>query len=204
MGTEHEHREHTVTAGNRERREIMRKTIGRDRPDGAYLEIEAKVPGGESDADTYFAVVGSLWEQRGTWNGRARARDGRDADAAGQLREKLAAAAPELAPLLRVHLAGSDGAPPHAVANGWYFYRDAHVTYELAHYGQEYVDRHGTGRERAARCLRIEPGDLPTGMDEAAFREFAASLAPRWAEQAAAARAAFDRLVNGDGVEVRR
>lgn len=182
-----------------------RKIIGRDLPGGAYIEIEAEFRTG-GDLSPGFAISGSIWERRGTWSGRARKRNGRDIDAGGQVTEEILAVAPELAPIVKAHLSDPSGVPMHAVANGWYFYSGKAAAYErkMIAEGKDY----GYGRmletsdrERAARSLNIPAADLPEGLDEAGFKEFADSLAGVWAQQAADARQALDAMEDGDGVE---
>jgi len=179
-----------------------RKTIGRDLPGGTYLEITAEI----RDGSAGFSVTGSLWERHGTWNGRACKRNGRDSDAGGQIVAEIRTAAPELAPILAVHLAAPDGTPMHAEANGWYFYSGRAATYEREQVaaGRDYGysrQLEMSDHDRAARALNIPPADLPADMDRDAFRAFVASLAGRWAEQAAAARVVFDAMTDGAGVE---
>jgi len=84
----------------------------------------------------------------------------------------------------------------HALANARYFWRGEHLEYELSSYGQSYVDRHGSGAERAARTLRVEVSELPdpaTTTDEE-FEAFVDSLRPRWADEARAARELYAQL----------
>ena len=177
----------------------MKKTIGRDLPNGDYVEITAE----GDDSDTRFSITVSGWEKRGSWSGRRRSHTAQDSDFGGADHVTILKAAPELAPIVDVHLASPDGTPMHALANSWYFYSGAHIDYELKHYGQDYIDRNGSGQFRAARCLHIPPADLPEGLDEAGFKAFVESLAFRWSNQAADAREALALMVDGDGVEDR-
>jgi hypothetical protein len=174
------------------------RTIGRDLPNGDYVEVTA------TDHDTtgdYFAVTVSGWERAGTWTGRARKRVGKESNFGGAAHDTALEAAPELAPIVAVHLATADGAPMHAVANGWYFYRGAAAAYEREHYGDAYVERLGTDHDRAARALHVDPADLPTGLDRDGFTAFAAALADAWQAQADAARTALAAMIDGEGVE---
>lgn len=178
------------------------KTIGRDLPDGDYIEITAEVRRDHSEGlSDGYAVTSVVWEQRGTITGRSRRLRGLDAHSAGCQHALLLSVAPELAPLVTVHLAALDGTPMHARANGWYFYSGKSTAYETRHYGEEYAQRHGTPHERAARALSIPPEDLPRDMDEAAFNAFCDTLTETWQAQAAAALRVFDSLQDGDGVE---
>lgn len=177
------------------------KTIGRDLPNGDYVEITAEERDGSTGLSAGFAITLTGWEKRGTWSGRAAARNGRDSTYGGADHETILAAAPELAPIVAVHLADPDGTPMHGVANGWYFYSGAHVDYETRSYGADYVTRNGTPHERAARSLHIPAGELPTGLDKEGFAAFAESLEARWQAMADAARAALASMTDRDGVE---
>lgn len=179
----------------------MMKTIGRDLPGGDYMEIEAEERDGSEGLSPGFAITASVWMKHATWDGRARKRNGRDIDMGGCMHDEILDIAPELAPLVTAHLADPEGVPMHAVANGWYFYTGASREYELKNYGQAYVDRLGTDRERAAQALSIPVEDLPEGMDRGAFVDFAQTLVERWEQQAAEARAVLEAMIDGDGVE---
>jgi hypothetical protein len=172
----------------------MEKIIGRAMPDGTYIEAHVEVRESEARLSDGFSVSGLLWRRRGTWTGERRRERGLDSDAAGQITEELAAAFPQLAPIMHVHLADLDGVPMFARTNGWYFYTGAAREYETRIYSAGYAAQWGTDHERAARALRTPPADLPEGLDEDGFAEFAEAQRPRWAEEAKAARAAFDAL----------
>lgn len=165
------------------------KTIGRDLPNGDYIEIEAEERDDSGTLSPGFAITLTGWEKRGTWSGRAAKRNGREAVYGGADHDTILAAAPELAPIVAAHLAGQDGTPMHAEANGWYFYSGYSRNLEMSDH------------DRAARALSIPPEDLPTGLDRDGFAAFVASLAERWAGQAQAAREALAAMVDGDGVE---
>jgi len=181
------------------------KTIGRDLPNGDYIEIEAIEDDGAGGMSPGFAITATGWEKRGARSGRERARNAygmpRDCDFAGCVHDMILTAAPELAPLVTAHLAANNGTPMHAEANGWYFYTGAATKYEREHYGEEYATRYGTPHERAARALHIAPEDLPTGLHRDEFAALVRSLADHWWAQAQAARAALAAMVDGDGVE---
>ena len=181
------------------------KTIGRDLADGSYIEIEAIERDGSDGFSAGFAITATGWDKRGGWSGRKRSRNAhgmpRDCDFCGQCHDLILAVAPELAPLVTAHLAGQDGTPMHAVANGWYFYSGAASAYERERYSAEHAARYGSDHDRAAQALNIPPADLPRGLDRERFTAFAASLADRWAAQAQAARDALAAMVDGDGVE---
>ena len=179
----------------------MKKTIGRNLPNGDYIEITAEVRENHPELSDGFAITASIWERHGTHTGRARARRGRESDMGGQCHDQIREAAPELEPLIVAHLSNLDGTPMHAKANGWYFYSGAHIDYERKNYGDDYIARHGTPHERAARSLNIPPADLPEGLSQDEFNAFCDQLAGRWAAQADAARAAFAAMDDGDGIE---
>jgi hypothetical protein len=181
-----------------------RKTIGVDRPDGTYLEIEAELRTDDPVLSPGFAVTVSGWERRGTHSGRTRARMGRDIDFGGADHDLILEVAPHLEPLVRAHLADPDGVPMHALANGWYEYSGHSIAYEREHYGEEYAARRGTSHERAAECLHIPAADLPEGLDQGGFADFVQLQVERWEAQAGAARQILSELVDGLGVEPRR
>lgn len=184
------------------------KVIGRDLPNGDYIEIEIEATerGGSDGLSAGFAVTCTGWEKRGTWSGRAAKRNGRECTYGGADHETILRAAPELAPLVVAHLADPDGTPMHAEANGWYFYSGKAADYErgMVTAGQDYGysrELETPDRDRAARALHIPAEDLPTGLDREGFSAFVASLADRWQEQANAARAVLAQMIDGDGVE---
>jgi hypothetical protein len=186
-----------------------RKRIGRDLPNGDYLEIEAEERDGSGGLSAGFAVTCLGWEKRGTWSGRAAARNGREAVYAGADHATILRAAPELAPIVAAHLADPDGVPMHAVANGWYFYSGAAAAYERAQLaaGRDYGYSRlleTSDHERAARALHIPPADLPRDLDHDGFVRFCDSLAETWQAHAAAARAALADMIDSDGLEVTR
>lgn len=179
------------------------KTIGRDLPNGDYIEITAQLREGDSRGlSDGFSVTCSGWEKRGTWSGRAAKRNGRESVYGGADHETILKAAPELYALVKVHLADPDGTPMHAEANGWYFYSGAHVDYEQKNYGEEYIRRHGSPQERAARCLHIDPDELPAGLDKEQFSELCRHLAEHvWPRQAKVAKQILESMTDGEGVE---
>lgn len=183
-----------------------RKTIGKDLPNGTYIEIEAVERDGSDGLSPGFAVTVSGWEKHGTWSGRACKRNGRHIDFGGADHDLILRVAPELAPLVTAHLSDPDGTPMHAEANGWYFYSGKAADYEREQIaaGKDYgysrlLEK--SDHERAAEALNISPEDLPTGLDREGFSAFCRSLADTWAAQAQAARAALAAMRDGDGVE---
>lgn len=184
----------------------MRKTIGRDLPNGDYIEIEAELRDGSDGLSPGFAIICMGWEKAGQWSARACKRNGRDATYGGAAHEVILEVAPELAPIVKVHLARPDGMPMHGLVNGWYFYSGKAAAYEREeieagrNYGYSRL-LETSDHDRAARALHVDPADLPAGLDHGQFTLFAASLGSYWHDQSMAARAALVGMVDGDGVE---
>lgn len=167
------------------------KSRGRD-----YMRVTVEIR--EDDAQGLsngFSITGELYEggRRGA-DGRTRHKQGRDADVSGAMHDEIVMWFPELAPVVRVHLADLDGTPIHAKANGWYFYSGQATEYEREHYGTEYAERHGTPHQRAAKALHISADELPTGMTHDEFDKFADALENSWRVQAGEARALIESL----------
>lgn len=183
------------------------KTIGRDLPNGDYVEITAEERDDSGTLSAGFAVTLLGWERRGTWSGRAAKRNGREATFGGADHKTILRVAPELGAIVACHLADPSGVPMHAEANGWYFYSGGAADYERKQIAKGDAYRYyakmleTSDHDRAAQALNIAPADLPAGMDRSAFSAFCASLADRWRDQAIAARAALAALADGDGVE---
>ena len=183
-----------------------KRTIGRDLPNGDYIEIQAEERDDSGTLSPGFSITLDGWEKRGTWSGRAAKRNGRDMTFGGCDHDTILRVAPELAPIVAAHLADQDGTPMHAEANGWYFYSGGAAAYErrMVAEGRDYGYSRNlemSDHDRAARALNIPPADLPTGLDREGFARFVASLADRWAGQAQAARDALHAMHDGDGVE---
>lgn len=160
---------------------LAQRTFKRAVRDG-YLVADAKLYALGEQAP-YFSVTGELWQSKGWYeNGQ----DGRLREC-GSIHERILRAFPKLAPLVALHLADSDGVPMHALANAWYAYGgDWHAHDRTSAYAKDPTD---TPHERAARILRIDPAELPEGMDSEAFEAFVDSLRSRWAREASEARA---------------
>lgn len=147
------------------------RNIRRLHSNGHYMKIELELRRGHERLSDGFSVTGVL-----------------PGYGFGMLHEEILECAPELAPVIAVHLADPDGVPIHAVANGWYFYSGKARQYEEdqvesgnAWYAENYER---SDHERAAAALHIPVEDLPTGLDREGFETFAQGLRPRWKEQA--------------------
>lgn len=165
----------------------LKRTFVRDMPDRSRIVANAELRDDSGSLSPGFAITCAIYEPHGTWSGAARHRNGRDSDAGGADHAAILRAFPELKPLVDVHLCAPDGTPMHALANGWYFYSGGASSYR-----GDYNPGGLTDHERAACALHIPASDLPEDLDETAFGEFVASLAPRWAEAAATARAILE------------
>ncbi len=168
-------------------RKVIQRQMGRD-----FMVITAELRENDSRGlSDGFSVTAHLYEPHGTWSGKARFDNGRDCDSAGAMHTEILKFAPELAPVVAVHLADPDGTPMGAIANGWYFYSGKASAYER----DSWSNPEGlSDRERAARALHIPVDDLPEGLDREGFTSFAESLRERWAAQAAEAKAVIESL----------
>jgi hypothetical protein len=171
-----------------------RKTVERQRGKRFIritIELRENDTRGLSDG---FSVTADLYEPHGARSGKSRFEKGLEPDSCGMLHDEIRIFAPELAPLIDVHLADPNGVPIHAVANGWYFYSGDSRRYEESR-GDTWSNREGlSDLERGARSLNIPASDLPAGMHRQQFEAFAESLHAHWAQQAAAARALLETL----------
>lgn len=164
---------------------IVQRVLVRDLPDRSRIHATLRVDQIDGNAHPHFSATAEVYEAHGTWSGAARSRNDREPDACGCVHEEILRAFPGAAPFVAMHLSDwPSGEPMHALANAWYFYSGGHVAYELRHYGADYVERHGTGRERAARTLRCTVEELPHDADKAEFREFVDEQRERWAREA--------------------
>jgi hypothetical protein len=163
---------------------IAKRTLAKSLPNRDYIRAVAELVHLDGNARPYFSVHRELWYATKAWTGRQhQQRKPRDPDACGCMHDDVLAAFPELAPVVRVHLADDNGVPMHALANGWYFYSGK------AHENDPYNRFRGrTPHEVAATALNIEPDQLPQGLDYDQFAEFVESLRPVWRKQAEAAK----------------
>lgn len=169
------------------------KTVARDQGRRLLLitaVIRQDDPQGFSDG---FSITADLYEPHGTWSGLAQHLNGREPDYCGCLHDEILEFAPELAPLVTVHLAGLDGTPMHARANGWYFYSGKAREWEESRQNEFRTDIR-SDLERAADALHIPVGALPAGMDHDAFEAFCDTLRPVWQAQADEARRVFEAM----------
>lgn len=180
------------------------KTVGRDMPNGDYIEIEAQLHGDEGTLSPGFSLTCLIWTKRGSRYGRSR--KSQDADGGGAQHDVILAVMPELAPLALAHLADPTGLPLHAVSNGWYFYSGAAAEYERRQITKSNDRGYSAGllvsdHHRAARALHVDPSELPESLTKEGFTAFVASLVTLHQSQADAANAVLTALVDGDGVE---
>ena len=105
---------------------------------GRFLFADAKLYslGGQAP---YFIVIGATGMTRQLHSGNW--------ESAGCIHDEILAAFPELAPVIKVHLAGADGAPMHALENARYWAGRS-----------KYQDRDD---EKPARHLRVDISELP-------------------------------------------
>lgn len=176
-------------------------TLERTAPNGDFYRIEAHEHVIGSQAP-HFSVTGEVWKSRRNASGATRARLGRESDGGGCMHDEILAVAPELAPVVLVHLASADGLPIHAKANGWYFYSGKASAYERESIarGQDWGYARlleTSDHDRTARALHISPDVLPVGLDETAFHAFVDGLADTYAAQAQAARDVIASIENG-------
>ena len=144
----------------------LTRTREGDTPDGYLVAKATAYALGEQVP--HFSLTGELWKSerhyRNDWEQSGFI-------SGGAMGEEIAARWPEFAIIERLHLADAiTGEPMHALANGWYFYSQG-------------------DHDAAARALRVPSEELPTELDEVAFREFAISQRARWAEEAEQGRA---------------
>lgn len=172
---------------------IAQRVLVRDLPDRSRIVARLQVTHLDGNAHPYFSATCDIYEPHGTWSGAARQRYGREMDGGGAAHEEILRAFPGAEPFVRMHLADHpSGEPLHALANALYFWRGRHESY----YGPEYLERHGTGPERAARTLRVAVDELPdaeTASDDD-FAAFVDTLRPRWAQEAADAMELLERM----------
>lgn len=178
----------------------MKKTIGRDLPNGEYVEIEAEEHDSSGTHSPGFAITVAGWASR------AAKKRGKEPEYFGGVSKEVLEIAPEVAPLVRAHLSDPDGTPIHAEVNGWYFYSGKAAEYERREVaaGKDYGYSRlleTSDHDRAARALHVDPVDLPTGLDRRGFAEFCQTLKGEWAKEATEAREALESMIDGQGVE---
>lgn len=161
------------------------RTYAREMPDGRIIIATADLYYIEGNAQPTFSLTGEEWRSQ---RDLTRHRNNRDYEGGllglGVMNALILETFPELATFARLHLAGEDGEPMHAVENGWYAYSgDSHAYERRSSYHRNPTD---TPHGRAARTLRITEEELPEDIpDKEAFAAFVETLRPRWAEEAA-------------------
>lgn len=111
--------------------ELLRRLSAVDRerfPVCSYIKISAKLHQ-LGEQEPRFSVTGEIKTDRGRW------------ESGGCLHHEIARAAPELAPLIALHLSTEMGVPLHAEANGWYWLAGA-----LGGLGEQYHGGNGKGQ----------------------------------------------------------
>ncbi len=116
----------------------------------------------------YFSVTGHSWTNKSV----AR-RWPENPSGAGAMHKEILRAWPGLSDVVALHLSDVNGAPMHAVANGWWFYGKGEI-------------------ENLSRHLRLPADQIPADLDQAAFTALVEAQRPRWAAEAAAAIAKYD------------
>ncbi len=126
----------------------------------------------------------------------------------GCLHDAVLATFPELAPIVRLHLADvATGEPMHARSNGWYYLGGDAAQREFDHRAKYNGSKNQYDspdnpysaawipywREKAARALNCSVADLPDTQDREVFDEWVDSvMVPRWQQTADDANAYID------------
>lgn len=176
---------------------IAQRVLVRDMPDRSRIVATLRIDQIGGNPHPHFSATCAIYEAHGTWSGAACQRNGREWDGGGADHESILRAFPGAAPFVAMHLSDyPSGRPMHAEANARYFWSGESEAYELEQYGPAYVDRVGTGRERAAQLLRCAPDDLPSESEASPddFAAFVAAQAPRWELEAREARDLLERM----------
>ena len=162
---------------------IAQRTAEKVLANGNVLLADAQLHHIEGNERPHFALTGELWKRKGDLT---RHRNNPDYEGGliglGAMGDVIADELPEFAIIERLHLADDDGAPLHAVANGWYFYSGKAHEYERN--SPYHIAPTDTPHERGARYLRVDPADLPEDMSRDEFEEFVETLRPRWKVEA--------------------
>ncbi len=142
----------------------------------------------------------------------------------GCIHDEILSAFPQLAPIVRMHLADAEtGEPMHAATNGWYRLGEGDMKHELESIALRghgnyykaptpYVDGDGIGSDvprdgfylspvfvqffvdMAARSLNCDADELSIWWDRADFDAFVESLRPRWQAMADEANTLIDGM----------
>ncbi len=118
----------------------------------------------------YFSLTGEIWHV----SKRTKKRIGRDCESCGMLHNEILKHFPEFADLAALHLSDNEGAPMHALENGWYWMGKT-----------QYQARNN---EILANHLRIslEEASSLNFETKADFSAYIAKQMPRWKEEAEA------------------
>lgn len=84
-------------------------------------EFETLIDKGVIEYGLHFISGNKLPSFSVTVSGKQKNEGGRGSDFGGCCHDLVAKVAPDLQPLIALHLADSDGTPMHAEANGWYW-----------------------------------------------------------------------------------
>lgn len=105
----------------------------------------------------YFSVTGELWDSR-----RHRERRPRDPSICGCIHGEISAARPDLADVVRMHMADADDVPMHAYRSGWYWLAGA-----CGGFGDTYHGGNGAYGRPPEECLRLFAAHVRLPIDEA-------------------------------------
>jgi hypothetical protein len=185
--------------------------LTRDLPTGEVIAIDA------TDERGYFSVTASIYGSRRAYGINA------EPHSCGCLHDEILKAAPELEPLVAMHLSDLDGVPSHAESNARYrldpagdfataLKQDRRAADDSAHpyrYGgghrQYYQAPNGVEDpdglalyilELVSRSLRVDIDDLPDVASVGAVSAWIDTLRPRWKRDAERASALLEELAS--------
>jgi hypothetical protein len=139
------------------------KTLTRALPDRTFTVARVGLDKLDGNRQAYWTATADVYEPHGTWSGRARYDNEREADMCGSTHGAILRAFPKLAPIVALHLSDPDGVPMYALANG---------RYHLAN----------GDRQTAAKLWRCDIAELPEIEDVESFIE---AQRERWARESA-------------------
>lgn len=186
-----------------------RPYVGKDYGGGRFIRVEAGLHYLQGNSLPYFSVTGEI--------GRG---GGRDCDTCGCIHEEIQGAWPQLTPVIALHLSDSNGAPMHAVANGWYqlaaYYGGAgeryHAGNSKGHHGGQYREptpdeslaafaehvRISTEQARELAQQWACPDDWASSRRW--YAQWIEAQRPRWQAEADAACLLLDKLTHVEAV----